>query len=348
MCRTSSVPNWVGCLMSVMGVLILAGWAGAGASQKTAYVPWDALIDDPNLGPNWQLSPEWATYLYSIDGGAYPLAFGLARTDGGPRGLNALKLVVDGNDTGHHETTARQGFFDVINTGDNNTFTDLLLMIAVDAGRLNESFGLTLATDVNTVDGSGHPYEYVFDPQADFVYYDPCRLGYDTGRPSGLYWNTIPDYEPTTYLYNQGMISIYALKKVNLAPGTGARIYYSFTGLDCRAVFNVYGSVQKKDKSTGLTVTQVYHTNRAVADPNDPAAQVSTFAVIPPRWILDLDGNGCVNFADMDVIGTNLGRPVDDTTEARLRLADVDGNGLIDWEDVTTFVAMTQTMWGDE
>ncbi len=49
------------------------------------------------------------------------------------------------------------------------------------------------------------------------MHYDPNALGYDTGRPSGLYWKTTPSTNPATYLFNQGMVSIYALEKIYLA-----------------------------------------------------------------------------------------------------------------------------------
>ena len=311
---------------------------GRAAADPNVFTPWDALIDDPNLGPNWQLSDDWATDLYSINGGAYQLGFGLARTDGGPRGMNALALVVDGNAIGHHETDAQQGYFDVLNGGDSNIFEDLLIMVAVEANGLDDRFGLALATDANTLDVNGLPYYHAFDPNADFVYYDPNALGYDTGRPSGIYWKTVPSYDPITYLFNRGMVSILGLEKIGLAPGASARIYYDFNDLDCRAVFNVYGSVRKKDKKTGETSILVYHTNRSLTDPNDANAQVSTFAVIPPCWVLDLDGSGRVDFADLMIIGNHLGQSVDETTPPARQRVDVDGNGVIDWQDVTAFV----------
>jgi hypothetical protein len=327
-------------------ISMMAMWVSvAGAAVEEGFFPWDDLIDDFDLGPNWQLSTGQAqANLYSINGGAYPLGFGLARNDGGARGMNGLVFVQDGNAVGHHVSSMPQGHFEVLNSGDTNTFEDLLLMVTLDAKGLDNHVGLTLSTDANTLDVNDQAYHYNFDPNTDFVYYDPNALGYDTGRPSGLYWNTTPSTNPATYLFNQGMVSIYALEKIYLAPSASTRVYYDISGLDCRVVFSVYGSVKKKDKHTGETVTLIYHTNRDVVDANEVNADVSSFAVVPPCWSLDLDGSGRVDVADLLVIGDYLGWVVDETSPAILHRVDVDGNGLIEWQDVSAFADQVVTL----
>jgi len=319
-------------------------WAGDVDDPGTdAFVPWDALIDDPNMGPGWLKSDLWANYMYTINGDAYQLAFGLARSDGGPRGMNALKFSAHAQSIGHHETENQEGYFDILNTGDTNTYEDLLLLVSVDAQSLPHDFGLVIAADCNDITGglSTCDSAYRFDPLMDFSFYDPNALGYDTGRPSGVYWKTTPTSEPLSYLFDRGMVTVYGLKQVKLGPdGASVRVYYDFDNLDSSAVFSVYGSVRKKDKTTGETVVTVYHTNRAVANPDNPTEEVSTFAVIPPFHPADLDENRLVDLHDLVWLKQFLGQScAEDNTDECAR-ADLDGNGRVDLQDAGVFIEL--------
>jgi hypothetical protein len=327
-------------------ILTLAGgmpqtWAGdVNDVAMDAFVPWDALIDDPNMGPGWLKSDLWASYIYTVNGDAYQLAFGLARGDGGPRGMNALKFAVGTDSIGHHETESQEGYFDILNTGDTNTYEDLLLLVSIDAQSLPVGFGLALGTDCHDISDSLADCNsvYHFDPNLDFSFYDPNTLGYDTGRPSGLYWKTTPTRDPLSYLFEKGMCTIYGLKQVQLGPnGSSVRVHYDFDNLNTSAVFSVYGSVSKKDKTRGETFVTVYHTNRAVANPDSSSEEVSTFAVIPPFHPADLDKNRKVDLKDLIWLNRYMDQPCDDTGDACIR-ADLDKNGQVDLQDVAVFI----------
>ena len=327
----------------VLGLGGASLWAGdVNDLEADAFVPWDALIDDPNLGPGWLKSDLWANYIYTVNGDAYQLAFGLARSDGGPRGMNALKFSVGTTTIGHHETESQEGYFDILNTGDNNSYEDLLLLVSIESQSLPPDFGLVIAVDCN--DSIGDPptcgISYRFDPNTDFSFYDPDVLGYDTGRPSGLYWKTTPTREPLSYLFDRGMVTVYGLKQVQLGPnGSSVRVYYDFDDLNTSAVFSVYGSVSRHDKTSGETQVTVYHTNRAVANPDNPLEEVSTFAVIPPFHPADLDKNRKVDLQDLIWLNQYMGHACADTTNACVR-ADLDENGQVDLQDVAVFIEL--------
>jgi len=333
-------------------ILTLAGgiprtWAGdVNDLEMDAFVPWDALIDDPNLGPGWLKSELWTNYIYTVNGDAYQLAFGLARGDGGPRGMNALKFSADTTGVGHLETENQQGYFDILNTGDNNTYEDLLLLVSIEGQSLSPDFGLVIAVDCS--DSMGDlptcSVSYRFDPNVDFSFYDPNALGYDTGRPSGLYWKTAPTREPLSYLFEKGMCTIYGLKQVQLGPnGSSVRVHYDFDNLSTSAVFSVYGSVSKKDKTSGETLVTVYHTNRAVANPDNPLEEVSAFAVIPPFHPADLDENRKVDLKDLIWLNQYMGQSCADTTDACAK-ADLDEDGQVDLQDVVVFIDLVSEL----
>jgi hypothetical protein len=333
----------------LMAALALGGdmsqtWAGdVNDPGGHAFVPWDALIDDPNMGPGWLKSDLWANYIYTVNGDAYQLAFGLARSDGGPRGMNSLKFSVGAESIGHHETENQEGYFDILNTGDTNTYEDLLLLVSIDAQSLPHNFGLGIATDCNNITGglSTCDSAYRFDPIVDFTFHDPNALGYDTGRPSGLYWKTTPSSETLSYLFDKGMVTVYGLKQVNLGPnGASVRVYYDFDNLNTSAAFSVYGSVSKKDKTTGEFLVTVYHTNRTVANPDNPTEEVSTFAVIPPFHPADLDENRKVDLHDLVWLRQFLGQTCADDNADECTRADLDGNGRVNLQDVGVFIEL--------
>jgi hypothetical protein len=293
------------------------------------FVPWGVLEVVEDLGPTWLKSDDWTEYLYTVNDGAYALSFGLARSDGGPRGANALKFVHNQEEVGHHVANQVQGYFDVINTGDTNTFEDLVILVALDANQLNPDFGLKMWTDANES-------LFTFDPARDFVWYDPCALGYDTGRPSGIYPLTTPSYEPVAYLFDQGLISQVSFEQVNLAPSASARFYYAFDCLQAKAVFSVYGSVNKNGKRS------IYHSNRSVANPENSKEQVSTFAALPHYLQADLDGNGLINLRDVAFLGQCMGQTVADDPNQSCAPADLDMNGQVDMEDTAAFLGLIQ------
>jgi hypothetical protein len=314
---------------AVVMFVSVSAYAQVAEPNDVSFMPWGALESLEGIGPNWLQSDEWTEYLYTVNDKAYALAFGLARSDGGPRGANALKFVQDGEAVGHHVAEQVQGSFEVANTGDNNTFEDLVIMVALDADQLNADFAFRMWTDANDS-------LVTFDSARDFVWYDPCALGYDTGRPSGIYGLTTPSYEPLTYLFNQGMITLYSFEQVNLEPGVSVRFHYDFDYLQTRAVFNVYGSVNKKGETT------IYHTNRSVANPQNLEEQVTTFAVTPPYLQADLDGNGLINLRDVAYLGQCMGQTwVDDPNQACMR-ADLDASGQVDAEDTSVLLRLIQ------
>lgn len=293
------------------------------------FIPWGALESMAGLGPSWLKSDDWTEYLYTVNDRAYALAFGLARSDSGPRGANALVFVQDGDAAGHHVAEQVQGSFEVANTGDTNTFEDLVIMVTLDATQLNSDLELRMWTDANDS-------MIAFDPASDFVWYDPCDLGYATGRPSGIYALTTPSYEPVTYLFNQGMMTVVSFEQVNLEPGASVRFYYDFAFLQARAVFSVYGSVNKKGETT------IYHTNRSVANPENPEEQVSTFAVMPPYLQADLDGNGLIDLRDVAFLGQCMGQSLAEDPNQGCPSADLDANGQVDLEDAARLLVLIQ------
>lgn len=316
----------------VLMIVMCVGAVGYGQVEEPNEIPfwpWSALNNLEGLGPNWLKSDDWTEYLFTANDRAYELDFGLARSDGGPRGANALKFVWEGEALGHHVAEALQGSFEVANTGDTNTFEDIIVMVALDANQLNSDFGLSLWTDANES-------RVTFDPPEDFVWYDPCALGYDTGRPSGIYALTEPSFEPVTYLFNRGWISLISLEQTHVGPGESVRVYFDFDYLQTQAVFNVYGSVNKKG------VTSIYHTNRSVANPENAKEKVSTLAVMPSYLQADLDGNGLINLRDVAFLGQCMGRGGTDPLDAACAVADLDESGQVDLDDAAQLIALIQ------
>ena len=240
---------------------LLVLFASASAAHA-AFSPWDPLTSDSWIA----VSPtDPKLPMHTVNAGDYGVGFDVAKKNLGARGLNALKFLYGGADTGHLVSNSLTGSFAVENTGDSRTFADLVLLVAIDAPSLPGGFALSLGVH------NGTPY--AFTPATDFGFYDPTASGYDAGRPSGYYSATTPQASPLAYLFTSGMVSVWAAQGANLGPGGSLTFDYTFTGLPGTAVFSVYGYDADTD--------WIYHTNRGLIDVNDSGLPVSTFEVAP-------------------------------------------------------------------
>lgn len=178
------------------------------------YKPWDEITEDswidffdgndPNIYPaNAADSVEIAS--------DYPVAFSQAGGNDKAKGMNALKFVRGGQSDGHLVSADHRGSFKIRNDGDTNTFTVVLVTVAIDAQRLNDDFGLSLNME-------GRP-AYRLGPE-HFAY-----CGNPLGRPSGYYRATDPNREGLTYAFERGMVTVYGVEGLSsgLAPRTGNR-----------------------------------------------------------------------------------------------------------------------------
>lgn len=215
---------------------------------------------------------------------SYPISFVQAASNDKARGMNAIKFIHGGMTEGHLVSKDKSGTFKIVNTGDSNVFTDILLLIAIDADSLAPEFSMTvnLAGQV--------PYQ--LDPN-DFAYYDN-----EYGRPSGFYSITTPDTDPISYAFDTAMVGVYGVSGVTgLDPlGGTITIDYSFDHVPAPVVFSVYGYVATDPEPT------VYHTNRAFIDINNTSKKVSTFAVTVDG---DLNGDLKVDLADIAILSEN-------------------------------------------
>ncbi len=256
------------------------------AAARAQFVPWGALVAGP--GPDYE---SWIYYgagdttltLHTVNAGDYQVTFDQAKNNGGARGLNALKFSWGGANTGHLVSDSLAGSFAVENTGDNRTFADLVLLVAIDAMSLPPGFAFSLGVQGET--------PYAFDPATEFGHYDPAALGYDAGRPSGYYpgWppegafpdGTSPAASPVAYSFASGMVTLWGAPGVDLGPlGDSVTFDYAFTDLPGPAVFSVYGYDSDTD--------WIYHTNRGRLDLNDTGRPISTFEVAPEPATLGL------------------------------------------------------------
>jgi len=251
------------------------------------YKPWDQMTqeswidffdgDDPNIYPaNAADSVEIAPY--------YPIAFSQAGGNNKAKGMNALKFVHGSQSDGHLVSADPRGGFKIRNDGDNNTFTVVLITVAIAAGRLSDDFRLSLNME-------GQP-PYRLGPE-HFAY---CNS--PLGRPSGYYRATDPNREGLTYAFGSGMVTVYGAEGLSsgLAPGREIVIEYAFDRLPGPAVFSVYALVGADPYPT------IYHTNKALLDNNDPGSsknRVSTFAVTVSG---DLNRDLRVDFADLAIL----------------------------------------------
>lgn len=240
--------NGIGILVAVAMVL-----ATALPAQAVFTKPWDDLAADPN--PRWIDSN--SVNMYPANSATtYTVMFSKAKSSGGARGMNSLKFV-DTTDA-HHVSNDLVGNVDVLASG-NETFGDVLVLVAIDATSLPGDFALTM---------NG----YACDTQADFVYYDGTQ--YAAGRPSGYYpGKTNPTGEPIAYDFQSAMVTLLAFEGVTLDSSNSYNLNYAFENLPGRAVLSVYALPEGG--------TTIGHTNRSLYDLNDAASTVSTFEVVP-------------------------------------------------------------------
>lgn len=264
------------------------------SSYGAEYVPWDELTEaswidfgDITAWPN----------IYPINGGtggiaeSYPVAFSPAGGNNKAKGMNAIKFRHGGQTTGHMVSADQTGTFEIVNTGRNNVFTDMLLLVAINTApeSLGNDFTLTLHPD--TAD------ETVLDPN-HFGYYDN-----PFGRPSGFYFttdpadphSTEPPGEPIAYAFDTAMVTVYAIEGATpMLQDHFITINYRFNNLPGPVVFSAYGYIGTDP------IASIYHTNRAFVDSNDSKENpVSTFAVTVPG---DVNKNLRVDLDDISML----------------------------------------------
>jgi len=243
----------------------------------SAYVPWDELTEaswidfgDVTLWPN----------VYPVNAGragvaeSYALAFSPAGGGNKAKGMNAIKFRHGGQMTGHMVSSDHAGTFEIVNTGKNNVFTDLLLLVAINAEP--ESLGDDFEMTVHPETGEA----FVLDPN-HFAFYDN-----PFGRPSGYYYtndpadphSTEPAGEPIAYAFDTAMVTVYAIEGMtSMQQDHSVRINYRFRNLPGPAVFSAYGYIDTDP------LASIYHTNRTFIDTyDDKGNPVSTFAVTVP------------------------------------------------------------------
>jgi len=253
--------------------------------------PWSPLVNDSwvKLDPNAWLDPNNRLVMHTIDPNdpVYYVGFDKVRKDGAARGLKSLKFSFSSQNIGHMLSQDQIGSFAIENTGDNRTFADILLLVAVDANSLDENFALALGSP--DISEPNEPNAVLATLRAvDFGYY--YHPEYHAGRPTGYYSQSSPTDEPLSYLFDSGMVTIFALRQADLGPQGSMTINYGFEKLLAPAVFSLYGY----DAAVGW----IYHTNRAVPDDNDPQAAVSTFAVLAQAILGDTDEDRDVDLTD--------------------------------------------------
>lgn len=279
-------------LIMFAGMLILTSSAFAGA-----YIPWDELSEASWI--DFGDATAWAD-MYPVNSGrldvaeSYPVAFSPAGGGNKAKGMNAIKFRHAGQTMGHIVSSDLAGAFEIVNTGKNNVFTDVLLLVAINAGpeSLEDGFEMTLQPE-----------------GADAFAFDPNHLGfYDNpfGRPSGYYFSndpadphsTDPPGEPIAYAFDEAMVTVYGVEGVTSMPqGQSVKINYRFSNLPGPVVFSAYGYIGT-DPLPGI-----YHTNRAFLDANDSQSKpVSTFAVTIPG---DINKDLRVDLADLAELAEN-------------------------------------------
>jgi hypothetical protein len=261
------------------------------ASQMKAgnYIPWDELTEDSWIdffdGVDPLMYPVNALDANDINF-SYPIAFSQAGGGDKAKGMNALKFVHGGMTDGDLVSSDFIGSFGIRNSGDNNTFTTLLLVVAIRANSLDKNFSLNLGVQGQRL--------YTLDVN-DFCYYDNPY-----GRPTGYYSVTDPNAEPLAYAFDKGMVTVYGLSGMSpLVPGDTVNVDYAFNYLPGPAIFSVYGFIGTDPMPT------IYHTNKAFPDKNDPLGKknkISTFAVTVKG---DLNGDLKVDIQDLEIMIDN-------------------------------------------
>ncbi|MCF7958914.1 MAG: hypothetical protein K9M57_10745, partial [Phycisphaerae bacterium] len=251
------------------------------------YIPWDALTAD-----SWIMSPDQiAPNMYPVNAAdcndintSYPVSFVQAATGDKARGMNALKFIHGGQMEGHMVSQDKAGNFKITNTGDSNVFTDILLLVAIDATHLAPDFSMTLNLE-------GQPPYYL--NQDDFAFYSS-----PLGRPSGFYSITTPENDPISYASQTAMVTVFGVTGVTGLPALGGTITieYSFDSVPAPVVFSVYGYVGTDPEPS------IYHTNRSLIDTHNNKKNVSTFAVTVAG---DLNGDLAVDLADLAMLSQN-------------------------------------------
>jgi hypothetical protein len=253
-------------------------------ARAADYSPWDELTEDSWIqflgGSDPLMYPVNAADANDIEA-AYLISFVTAAPGNKARGMNALNFVHGGVMDGHHVSKDKAGSFQITNTGDSNTFTDILLLIAVGTDALDTDFSMTVNLAGQT--------PCVLDAN-DFVYYDNPY-----GRPSGFYSTTDPDVEPISYAFDTAMVTVYGVSGVTALEPLGGTISvdYSFDSVPAPVVFSVYGYVATDPEPS------IYHTNRALIDNNNKSKNVSTFAVTVDS---DLNNDLKVDLADFAIM----------------------------------------------
>ncbi len=337
----------------LIGMLCCCGWASLVSAQDPLSMPWSPLTVDVDVPANWLDVHTEPAMMYPVNGGAYTLGFQGLKNDSSPRGMKSLRFVQGDKSSGHITQSTLQGTMAIRNAGDNRTFTDLLVVVAIDANALPADFSLTL--EGHTLETEGVQVA-VLDPNSDFVYYDPNALGYPVGRPSGCYTacnavngcrSTVPASEPLSYLFDRGMVSMYAFKAVDLLPTKNIddqaslplydyRISYSVRNLYTPMSFNVYGY--------DAIVDLVYHTNRSIPGEDPKNGKVSTFVVLPQAPEADFTGDWYVDINDLALLAQHYGLAVEpETPEA---VFDLSGDGLVDRHDLEILMGSYESLCG--
>jgi len=278
-------------------MMLIVTWVVAAVARAESYVPWDELTEASWI--DFGDATVWP-HMYPINAGrpgvaaSYAVGFSPAGAGNKAKGMNAIKFRHGGETSGHMVSSDQAGSFEIVNTGKDNTFTAILLLVAINApgGSLVDGFRMTL--DPETGDA------FSFDPN-HFVFYDN-----PFGRPSGYYFtrdpadphSTNPAGEPIAYAFDKAMVTLYAVEGVaSLGQGQSVRIDYRFANLPGPAVFSAYGYIGTDPQAS------IYHTNRAFVDANDSQRNpVSTFAVTVPG---DVNKDLRVDFADLAVLAEN-------------------------------------------
>jgi hypothetical protein len=260
--------------------LITAIWGAQVYAQP--YIPWDALTQDSWIDSQQPVHPMMHP---SNDSNSYPIAFLWTTSDSAysAKGMNALKFVFNGDTNGHLVSTNLTGSFAIKHNGNNNIFTHVFIVLAVNTDFLNPDFSVSLnLQDVTAC---------LLDSN-DFGYYDN-----PFGRPSGYYSETDPNHDKLAYAFETGMVTVYQVEGMSpLVPQQSITINYSFEYLPGPAVFSVYGFVGTNPDP------DIYHTNRSLIDNNNPNSPVSTFAVSAPG---DLNKDLKVDFIDFAMLAQN-------------------------------------------
>ena len=125
------------CFILVVGIVCQVNAAN--------YIPFDEFTGDSWIdfydGNDPNIYPANAQEAADIDF-SYPIAFSQAGGGNKAKGMNALKFIHGGQMAGHLVSRDMAGSFQIKNTGDNNTFTTLLLVAAINTNVLENDFTL--------------------------------------------------------------------------------------------------------------------------------------------------------------------------------------------------------------